>query len=164
MCAEFYTNKYSKTWRLLFMVPLIFFVEGAGLADESKHHEFISTVSEEIAKLKEAYAQLKEFSIDEHADIDKLKIDYSFHTHVSEHTGGWTSGVPNPDPDGIWFYIDLHDEDSTAQIHTQPITGTSLQVGNKRLCFLISEGKTTKSVSGKIASILERNGAKSVRP
>ncbi len=120
-------------------------------------------ISEEISKLKESYPQLKEFSINKAADLENLKVDYSYHTHKSERSGGWTSGVPNPDPDGIWFYIDLHKKDSTAQIHTQPITGTSLGIGNKIVCFLILEGTATKSVTGEILSILEKNGAKSLQ-
>jgi hypothetical protein len=145
---------------------VIFFFVGkeASLADESKYHKFVKRVSNEIIKLKEMYPQLKEFSINKNVDIENLKIDYNYHTHKSEHTVGWTSGVPNPDTDGIWFYIDLHDKDSTAQIHTQPITGTSFQFGNRSICFLILEGVRTKSVSGKIISILKRNGAKTVQP
>jgi len=114
--------------------------------------------------LKETYPQLKEFSTDKHVDIENLKLDYSYHTHEPERTGGWTSGVPNPDPDGIWFYIDLHDKDSTAQKHTQPVTGISIEFGNKKICFLILQGSETKSISGEIISIFERNGAKSEKP
>jgi hypothetical protein len=145
-------------------VVFILVAKEASLADESKYHEFVKRVSNEIIKLKKMYPQLKEFSINKNVDIENLKIDYNYHTHKSEHTGGWTSGVPNPDTDGIWFYIDLHDKDSTAQIHTQPITGTSLQFGNRSICFLILEGAATQSVSGKITSILKRNGAKIVQP
>ncbi|MBU3914577.1 hypothetical protein KKA14_03500 [bacterium] len=134
------------------------------MADESEYHEFVKRVSSEIKKLKEMYPQLKEFSINKNVDIENLKIDFSYHTNKSEHTGGWTSGVPNPNSDGIWFYIDLHDKNSTAQIHTQPITGASLKFGNRRICFLILEGAATKSVSDKIISILKRNGAKTIQP
>jgi hypothetical protein len=145
-------------------VVFIFVGKEASLAEESKYQEFIKRVTTEIIKLKKTHPQLKEFSIDKNADIENLKVDYSYHTHRSERTGGWTSGVPNPDEDGIWFYIDLHNKDSTAQIHTQPMTGTSLQFGKKRVCFLILQGAATKSVSGKIRSILKANGAKAVQP
>ncbi|MFH2046338.1 MAG: hypothetical protein ABIK92_14450 [Pseudomonadota bacterium] len=131
------------------------------MADTAKYKEFIKKVSEEISNLKEVYPQLKEFSIDKHTDIENLRVDYSYHTHDSKHSAGWISGVPNPDPDGIWLYIDLHDKDSMAQIHTQPITGISLQVYDKNVCFLVLEGSKTKSVADKIYSILEKSGAKS---
>jgi len=147
----------------MLLVALILICRETGMADMSKYHEFIKKVSGEISKLKETYPQLKEFSIDKHTDIENLKMSYNYHTHKSKRSGGWTSVVPNPDSDGIWFYIDLHDKDSTAQIHTQPMTGTFLRVGNKSVCFLILEGPTTKSVAGEISSILERNGAKSLQ-
>ncbi len=129
------------------------------MAYASDYQEFIKNVAEDIAMLKETYPQLKAFSPDKHVVIENLMIDYSYHTHEPERTGGWTSGVPNPDPDGVWFYIDLHDKHSMAQIHTQPITETSYTYGDKSICFLILEGSETKSVSGELASILKRNGA-----
>ena len=131
------------------------------LADQSIYREFIKKVAEEISMLKITYPQLKEFSLDKHVDLEKLKIEYSYHTHDSERTVGWTSAVPNPYPDGIWFYIDLHNKDSMAQIHTQPFTGIPLKFGNKIICFLILQGSETQSISAEIRSILKRNGAKS---
>jgi hypothetical protein len=145
---------------LILTVVFIFVGKEAALADEAKYPEFIKKVSNEIAELKESYPQLKEFSIQKNVDIENLRIDFSYHTHPSKHPVGWTSAVPNPDKDGIWFYIDLHDKDSTAQIHRQPMTGTSLEFGNRRVCCLILQGAATKSVSKKIISILEHNGAK----
>lgn len=143
------------------MAAAILLSEEPGLADQSIYRTFIKNTSEQIAILRHTYPQLKEFSLDEHVDLDKLKIDYSYHTHDSERTVGWTSAVPNPDPDGIWFYIDLYDKDSIAQIHTQPFRDTAFRFGNKKICFLILQGSDTKSISAEIISIFERNGAKS---
>ena len=70
---------------------------------------------------------------------------------------GWAGGVPNPDSDGIWFYVDLHDADSQAQIHTQPVTA-NLCLGKKRVSFLILEGEGTNSVAGRIHAILTAHG------
>jgi hypothetical protein len=153
-------NPINRKLAIIFIVILIFVGKEFSLAGESEYLAFIKTVAEEIAALKKTYPQLKEFSIDKHADLERLKIDFSYHTYEPQHTGGWTSGVPNPHPDGVWFYIDLHDKDSTAQIHTQPISGTSLTFGNKNICFLILEGSETDSLSGEMILIFERNGAK----
>lgn len=146
------------------MMVFIFVGKAFSFAGESKYHAFMRTVSEEITTLKKTYPQLKEFSQDKHADMEKLKIDFSYHTYEPERAGGWTSGVPNPYPDGVWLYIDLHDKDSTAQIHTQPISGMSLVFGDKTICFLILEGSATDSISGEMISIFERNGAKLEHP
>ncbi len=152
--------------KILFIltVVFIFFGKEAALADEAKYSEFVKKVSNEIAELKAFYPQLKQFSIQKNVDIENLRIDFSYHTHPSQHTAGWLSAVPNPDKDGIWLYIDLHDKDSTAQIHTQPVTGISLEFGNKRVCCLILQGAATQSVSEKIISILEDHGAKTEQP
>jgi hypothetical protein len=129
-------------------------------AGTSPYDEFIRKVSEDIARLKQEYPQLREFSPQKHADIASLRVTYAYHTRRAAHAGGWTSAVPNPDPDGIWFHIDLHDPESTAQIHTQPMTGRHRRVGGKRVSFLVLEGAATKPVAGRIAAILERRGAR----
>ena len=134
------------------------------LADEPQYHAFIKSIAEDITVLKKTHPQLKEFSADKHVDIENLRIDYGYHTYEPERTGGWTSGVPNPNPDGVWFYIDLHEKDSTAQIHTQPITSPSLQFGDKQVGFLILEGAETPSIADELISILDQHGAKAEKP
>ena len=115
-------------------------------------------IARDIADLKTNYPQLADFSVAEHLKADKHQISYGYHTHRPTGRGGWTSAVPNPDEDGIWFYIDLHSPESTLQIHTQP-TATPYCVGAMRLSFLSLEGARTKSVEGAIWNILERHGA-----
>src|SRR5881296_3429102 len=100
----------------------------------------IEGIARDIAGLKESYPQLKDFSVAEHLHTDRHEIWYSYHTHKPVGRGGWTSGVPNPDEDGIWFYIDFHDPRSAAQIHTQPAVASQYCVGDMRLSFLSLEG------------------------
>lgn len=119
----------------------------------------IGGIASDIAGPKESYPQLKDFSVAEHLQADRHEIQYSYHTHKPAGRGGWTSGVPNPDEDGIWFYIDFHDPRSAAQIHTQPAVASPYCVGNMRLSFLILEGAKTRSVEGAIWDILKKHGA-----
>jgi hypothetical protein len=111
-------------------------------------------IAHDIAVLKHGFPQLAEFKPQA---LDGLKITYAFRTHPAPHSGGWTSGVPNPDNDGVWFYIDMHDADSTAEIHTQPMTVDQC-IGDKRVSFLILEGDATRSLSGEIEKILRNHG------
>ncbi len=152
-------NLISRKLVLILLVVFIFVSKEISVADETQYREFIKITSDEITMLKKTYPQLKKFSIDEHVDIENLRIDYSYHTHESDRGVGWTSGVPHPYSDGIWFYIDLHDKNSSAQIHTQPVTGISFKFGKKNICFLILEGSETKSISDDIISIFKQNGA-----
>ena len=122
--------------------------------------DFITSVARDIAALKEKFPQLADFSAQKHADLKQLQISYGYRTHRAEQRGGWTSGVPNPDRDGVWFYIDLHDADSAAQIHTQPV-GSGLCVDGRRVAFLILEGAAVKSLRAEILAVLTRRGAKS---
>jgi len=121
--------------------------------------EALEDVAEKIQVLGESHPQLKQFSSELHLDGKSLKIVYEFNTHVATHRGGWTSGVPNPSSDGIWFYIDFHDPSSLAQIHTQPLKRQSpYYLGDKELQFLILEGTETKSVTDELWAILKSTG------
>jgi len=119
----------------------------------------IAAIGQDVANLKASFPQLSQFSVSEHVQSEHLKISYGYHTHRARHVGGWTSGVPNPDDDGVWFYIDFHDPKSTAQIHTQPEYPDNC-FEDKKVSFLILEGKDTKPVSGAIWAILRRHGVK----
>jgi hypothetical protein len=119
----------------------------------------LQAIARDIAKLATDFPQLKDFSPTENADIQRLALDYGYRTHQAQHRGGWTSEVPNPDDDGIWFYIDFHEPDSQAQIHTQPVVA-KLCLADKRVSLLILEGKSTKSVAGRIGNILRSHGVK----
>jgi len=124
------------------------------------YRKTIQAVARDIETLRHQYPQLIEFSVIKSAEPDRLVIEYAYHTHAAVHAGGWTSHVPNPDDDGVWFYIDLHGPDSIAQIDTQPAQ-LAIQncVGKKRVTFLILEGRSTKPIAGRIAKILTRHGA-----
>jgi hypothetical protein len=122
--------------------------------------KFIQAVARDIETLRPQYSQLIEFSVTKSTEPDRLVIEYSYRTHDAVHHGGWTSHVPNPDDNGIWLYIDLHEPDSIAQIDTQPAQAPIQNcVGKKRVTFLILEGPSTKPIAGRIAKILRRHGA-----
>jgi D-aminopeptidase len=124
---------------------------------QSDYVDRLQAIAQDIAALKPEFTQLSEFSVSKNTRTDELEIIYGYHTHNPRHRGGWTSGVPNPDDDGIWFFIDFHDAGSTAQIHTQPIY-PALRLGDKLVEFLILQGANTKSVAGRITDILIAHG------
>ncbi len=120
----------------------------------------IKAIASDIAGLRTEFPQLHDFSATQNVLFDKLAIDYAYHTH--RHTGpkgGWVAHAPNPDDDGVWLYIDFHDPDSAAQIHTQPATPATC-FGEKRATFLILEGKQTKPLGERIKAILDAHGVK----
>lgn len=120
----------------------------------------MNAIGQGIANLRDQFPQLREFSVSKNVLSQRLIITYDYHTHRSQIRGGWRRQVPEPDDDGLWFYIDLHDPASTAQIHTQPVMQPYC-FEDKQLSFLILEGKKTKPVSDEIWAILKQHG---VRP
>ena len=126
---------------------------------EPDYTKSIRAIARDIEALKPQFPQLKEFSKTSSVEDGRLVIQYSYHTHRATHFGGWTSQVPNPDRDGVWFYIDLHAPDSTAQIDTQPAQPPIQRcLGNKVITFLILEGSDTKPLGGHISTILQHHG------
>ncbi|MBI3017245.1 MAG: hypothetical protein HYY62_04535 [Deltaproteobacteria bacterium] len=124
---------------------------------EPNYVKTLQGIANAIEALKNEFPQLKDFSASENLDQKRLVISYQFHTHEPERRVGWTGGVPNPDDDGIWFYIDFHEPGSMAQIHTQPVT-IPLAFGKKRVSFLILEGQKTKRVGAYMMNILKKQG------
>lgn len=88
-------------------------------------------------------------------------ISYGWHTHPG-HGAGWAGGVPNPDPDGVWFYIGIYDPASPEaqdQINTQPVT-PSWRLGSRKVTFLILEGQP--GLGAAILDVLSRHGMSTV--
>src|SRR5437016_7607018 len=110
----------SRFAKILVFAMAVLMSTGAMPATEVGSGDAIQAIGKDIARLKHKFPQLGEFSVSQHVHPDRLTIDYAYRTHRAEHRGGWTAGVPNPNDDGVWFFIDFHAPDSTAEIHTQP--------------------------------------------
>lgn len=119
--------------------------------------EAIRSIGRDIAALKPRYPQLSSFDAEQNVSPESLSISYQYKTHRSTISGGWSAHVPNPDPDGVWLYIDFHDANSRSQIHTQPFTG-NFTFRNKKVSFLMLEGEKTKHLHSVIWSILNKHG------
>jgi hypothetical protein len=152
-------KRYVASVLLLLGLGSYFYIACTFAYTEQEYSETIKAIARDIAGLKSEFPQLKNFSLTENIELENLSIEYEFHTHPSKHRGGWTSGVPNPDDDGIWFYIDFHEPGSKAQIHTQPVI-PKMCVQDKNVSFLILEEDKTESVSNRIQSILKSHGVK----
>lgn len=119
----------------------------------------LKAVAADIETLKADFPQLRDFSATTHLRAEPPSISYAFRTHSPGKTGGWTSGVPSPDADGVWLHIDLHAPSSNQQLHTQPVT-VPLCLGESRVSFLMLEGRDTRSLYGPIWSALTKQGAR----
>jgi hypothetical protein len=128
--------------------------------DLTPYESKIWRIAESIELLKTDYPQLADFSARSHCDRGMLAIKYGYSTHPAHRLGGWTSGVPNPNKDGVWFYIDFHDPGSQRQIHTQPIV-PRYRYKDKEVMFLILEGEQTESIRAAVSKILRDNGVQS---
>jgi hypothetical protein len=154
--------------RALIAVPTLLLAAGALLEDvraedappvvDARYRAAIKAIAADIEALKADYPQLAEFSAARHARADLLHITYGFRTHEPPHAGGWTSGVPNPDDDGVWFSLDFHDPRSTLEMHTQPMVHERQCCGDMEVQFLSLEGQKTRSIEGPVWKILRKHG------
>jgi hypothetical protein len=150
-------------WSILLLVGTLVSSAHGMASASSPDAGTLALIAGEIEDLKEKYPQLKEFAREKNVNVNALAISYSYHTHRAKHAGGWTAGVPNPDEDGIWLYIDFHDPASLSQIHTQPASLSPQCLGNMRVSFLILEGPRTTPVSGAIWQALKKYGVAECR-
>ncbi len=123
-------------------------------------------IAADIRRLRDRFPQL--------ADVERARItmgrscriSFEHRCHRATHAGGWSAAVPNPDPDGVWFYLGLWDEsdpaEAAAQINTQPVMPLRT-LGGKRVTFLILEGKATRPLGGELLRILKRHGLREGR-
>lgn len=131
----------------------------AGTAPDHAAPDYTATlraIALEIAALKPAYPQLAAFDA-QRIDASVPSLSYAFHTHAAAPGAGWSSGVPQPDADGVWFYLDFHDPASTAQIHTQPVIAAQC-FGARRVSLLILEGRATRPLEAELQDILRHHG------
>jgi hypothetical protein len=143
------------------LIAIALCVFGAGLSPALAQDRLgvLRAIAVDIENLKVDFPQLRGFSVAGNLHSNPPGISYAFRTHAPDKTGGWSSGVPNPDPDGIWFHIDIHDSDSNLQLHTQPMT-VPICLGGSRVSFLMLEGRETRSLNGPIWGVLRKHGAK----
>jgi hypothetical protein len=135
------------------------FCAGVSPAHAEDRLGVLRAIATDIENLKTDFPQLRDFSAAQNLHAEPSSISYAFRTHASDRTGGWSSGVPNPDADGVWFHIDIHDADSSLQLHTQPVTA-SLCLGESRVSFLMLEGPDTRSLYGPIWGVLKKHGVR----
>lgn len=148
---------------ILFLIATLGFTAHGLTSERQPNAETLASIAGDIENLNRTHPQLKEFSQHKNMNARTLSISYAYRTHEPARTGGWTAGVPNPDEDGIWFYIDFHNPASTAQIHTQPMSVAPQCLGNMRVSFLILEGSKTSPVSGPIWQVLRKHGVAKCR-
>jgi hypothetical protein len=133
------------------------------IAEKSKQHKkyinIVINIAKEIELLKKDFPQLREFELSKNINKRNCKIDYKYKCHKSERKGGWTSGVPNPGPDGLWFYIALWDENFPAESISQ-INPDIWEIQDRRVTYIILEGENTKQINKEIIRILEKHKMK----
>lgn len=120
----------------------------------------IAAIAADIEAMRPGYPQLSEFVAERNTEPARMTISYGAHTHAPRPSGGWTAGVPEPDEDGVWFSIDLHDPRSTLELHTQPMVGERHCFRGLELSFLLREGRATRSLNAPLWGILKKHGVR----
>ena len=117
-------------------------------------------IAEDIERIAPRYPQLASFTT-ARALVRPCTIDYEFHTHEPQTAGGWSSAVPAPDRDGIWFYIGVWDpldrSEAQSQINTQPVM-PHWQIGERRVTFLVRDGDPSGRAAEALHAVLKRHG------
>lgn len=132
------------------------------VAHAEDHRQALLAIARDIEGLRDRYPQLAGFSATASCDPERLVITYQHRVGPPGGRGGWVAGLPQPEPDGIWLYLDFHDRGSTAQIHTQPVVPERRR-GDKRVMVLLVEGARARSLAPALEDILRRHGVTTLR-
>ncbi len=163
-------NLFNKKIILYFFIVIFLLIIDGKLKIESlkkkkgqNYMQICENIAKDIESLKKKYPQLKEFDISKNLNKERCMIDYEYKCKLPTRGTGWVSQVPNPLPDGIWFYICLWDKndpsENMSQINTQPVM-PKWYIKDRRVTYLILEGKKTKNVNNEILAILKKYGLK----
>jgi len=102
------------------------------------------------------FPQLDDFRA---ADQHDCHVSYSYRTKPpSGRGGGYSAGIPRPEPDGIFLYIGIWDPNApnNRQLDTQPVS--MYKLGDRRVTLIVSQGAQTKNAFPAILEILKRHG------
>jgi hypothetical protein len=122
--------------------------------------ETCAAIAADIEALRPRFPALVEYRASA-AQRSDCYISYGWHTSPG-HGAGWAGGVPNPDPDGVWFYIGIYDPagpEAQSQINTQPVT-PDWRLGSRKVTFLVLEGES--GIGAAIHDVLSRHGLRTV--
>ena len=118
-----------------------------------------AAIAADLETLRPQFPALVEYRADT-AQQRPCWISYGWHTHRSTSTGGWTAGVPNPDRDGVWFYIGIYDPkgpEASAQINTQPMT-PNWWIGDRKVMYLVLAGDGVHGLEERVMAVLTKHG------
>jgi len=117
-------------------------------------------IARSIERLKPRFDQLAEFSDARNVLADGV-ISYDYKTHPSVVRGGWRSGWPVANSDGIALHIDIWDESDPhrSQLNDQRAeTRPYARIGAWRVTFIMSEGNAVAPVYDSVYQILLAKG------
>ncbi|HOX47117.1 MAG TPA: hypothetical protein PK668_26220 [Myxococcota bacterium] len=118
----------------------------------------LAALAADLEALKGELPKLSAFSADQALQPGRCVLSYAHKTHEPTHRGGWTSGFPAPDRDGLAFHIHLYLRDEEAgQIDTQPVMPPWRLAGH-RVTFLLLEGEEGPSAQARIYQLLRLHG------
>ncbi len=118
----------------------------------------LAALAADIEALKGEVPKLSAFVADKALRPGRCVLSYAHRTHRPTHRGGWTSGFPAPDRDGLAFHIHLYQRDEEAgQIDTQPVMPPWRLAGH-RVTFLLLEGEEGPSAEARIYQLLRIHG------
>lgn len=146
--------------KVLILIFLFILFLGTVNGAEIDRASILIKIAKNIEALKKDYPQLVAFKAPNSFKSKNYDISYAYKTVRAPKTGGWTSGVPHPTNDGVWFYISIHDVNSTRQIHTQPEMFKATYIGKYQFQLLLLQGKNTKNLNSALWNTFRKHGVK----
>jgi hypothetical protein len=128
---------------------------------QSPADESCAAIASDIELLRARFPQLVEYRTAAAMHRDCV-IEYGWHIgRPTGRGGGWTAQVPDPERDGVWFYVGLYDPngpEANDQINSQPIMPADWRIGARKVTLLVVEGADTHGIGAAVIEVLRRHG------
>lgn len=133
----------------------------ASAASGSSPHDRCVAIARDIAALKPVFPALKDFDPAAAVAPGAGELVYEYRCRVSTEAVGWHAGVPQPQPDGVWFLLRLWDPADPAAadspLNTQPLQPVRHLAGS-RVTFLYRAGQDVAGLEDALLGVLRKHG------
>jgi hypothetical protein len=127
-----------------------------------EHARALVSIARDIEAQKPNHPALDQFEVDKHLDTEWLRILYERRVQRKVITRGIKrESAVVPDPQGLYLYIDFHENVARNEAHSQVFRGY-FQHGDRRVMYVTRVGNETGRLDAELSRIMRKHGVRSL--
>jgi hypothetical protein len=127
-----------------------------------EHARALIAIAQDIEALKRKHPALDQFEVDKHLDTEWLRILYERRVQRKLIARGIKrESAVVPDPQGLYLYIDFHENVARNEAQSQVFRGY-FQHGDRRVMYVTRVGDETGRLEAELSRIMRKHGVRSM--